>query len=120
MAIKLSISSQELLDKKFSVAPRGYNPLEVDQYLDRILRDYRTIESNSLMPQSEVDSLKQQIHDLEEAKKKLELENAKYEARLKDIADNKNVTVENIDLIKRIRALEKALYKQGINPSTIK
>ncbi|MCF0107991.1 MAG: DivIVA domain-containing protein [Bacilli bacterium] len=120
MAIKLNISSEELLNTKFSAAPRGYEPLEVDTFLDRILRDYRTIESNHLVDAKEIDRYKKQIQELEEANKKLEIANAKYEAKLKDIGDNKNVTVENIDLIKRIRALEKALYKAGINPASVK
>lgn len=120
MAIKLNISSEELLNTKFKAAPRGYEPLAVDQFLDRILRDYRTIEANCLVEQREIDRLNNQLKELEEVNKKIEIENAKYEARLKDIGDNKNVTVENIDLIRRIRVLEKALYKVGINPNTIK
>ncbi len=46
MAIKLVLSSKEILNKTFKVAPKGYNAFEVDEFLDKILRDYKTIESN--------------------------------------------------------------------------
>ena len=120
MAIKLNLTSKELLEKKFPIAPRGYDAQEVDEYLDKALRDYRIIENNCLVEKQEIEKLKNQIKDLETEKKKLEIENAKYEARFKDIKDNKNVTVENIDLMKRIAVLEKFIYKTGTNPKTIK
>lgn len=120
MAIKLNLSAQDILDMKFSVAPRGYDSLQVDEYLDKVLRDYRLIESNCLVEKKEIDKLTAQLKQVEEEKKALEIENAKYKKRFEDIKDNKNVTVENIDLIKRIGVLEKYIFKTGVNPKTIK
>ena len=120
MAIKLTLNSQQVLNKTFEAVPRGYNPLEVDQYLDRVIRDYRIIEENCLVEKKEIDKLTEQIKKLESEKKVFEIENAKYEKRFEDIQNNKNVTVDNIDLMKRIAALEKFIYKLGYNPKTIK
>ena len=39
--------------------------------------------------------------------------------KLKNISDNENASLSNLDLLKRISALEQALYKAGINPNTI-
>ncbi len=120
MAIKLTLSSEEILNKKFPASPRGYNPLEVDQYLDLVLRDYRLIEQNCLVEKKEIEKLNEAIKELEKKNNALEIENVKYQKRFEDIKDNKNITIDNMDLYKRIAALEKALYKIGINPQTIK
>ena len=39
MDIKLSLNSKEILEKEFRGVPRGYDPLEVDEFLDKILSD---------------------------------------------------------------------------------
>lgn len=120
MAIKLSVTSKEILENKFKVSPRGYDPFDVDQFLDKILKDYRVIESNYLVASKEIDALKNQIKQLEEEKKQLEIENAKYAKKFEGIIDNKNVTIDNIDLMKRISRLEKFIYNKGFDPKTIK
>ena len=118
MAIKLSQNSSDLLAKKFANAPRGYDAL--DEYLDLIIRDYKVVESNCLVTQKELDNLKEQINELQNQNKEIELELAKYKARLADIKENDNVSLDNIDLVRRINVLEKFLYQHGFNPNTIK
>ena len=120
MAIKLNLNSKEILEMKFPNVPRGYDPLYVDEYLDKIIRDYKLVESNYLVESSEIDSLKSKIVALEKENNSLKIENEKYASRLKDINDNDNVTTSNIDYIKRINVLEKFLYQHGYIPSQIK
>ena len=120
MAIKLNLNSKEILEMQFPNVPRGYDPLYVDEYLDKVIRDYKLVESNCLIESSEVDSLKSKIASLEKELDKLKIENEKYASRLKDINENDNVTIGNIDLIKRINVLEKFLYQHGYIPSQIK
>ena len=120
MAIKLNLNSKEILEMKFNNVPRGYDPLSVDEYLDRIIRDYKIVEANYLVEATEVDSLKSRIAALEKELQELKIENEKYASRLKDINENDNVTVDNIDLVKRINVLEKFLYQHGYIPSQIK
>ena len=120
MAIKLTLSAEEILRKVFKISPKGYDALEVDEYLDRVLRDYRTIEANYLLEGREVDTLKSRIAKLENEKSLLEIENTKYKNRLSNIKDNDNVTEANIDLVKKINAYEKFLWNHGFNPNTIK
>ena len=43
---KLNFTREELLEKRFSSAPRGYDPLEVDKVIDQIMEDYEVFESN--------------------------------------------------------------------------
>ena len=49
MGIKLFLSSEQILNHCFAAVPKGYDPLDVDEYLDRIIADYRTVESNLLI-----------------------------------------------------------------------
>ena len=65
MAIKLKLNSEEILQTKFPNVPRGYDPLYVDEYLDKIIRDYRLVEENYLVDNSEIDAYKDKIYALE-------------------------------------------------------
>ena len=40
--------------------------------------------------------------------------------KLGGITDNKEASLSNLDLLKKISSLEQALYKLGVDPSTIK
>ena len=120
MAIKLMLASEEILNKQFTIAPKGYNAFEVDEFLDRVLRDYRTIESNYLMAAREIEEMKKRIEELESTNRNNELLVSKYKKRLENIKDNDNVSEDNIDLIKKLRAYEKFLWNNGFNPNTIK
>ena len=120
MAIKLNLSSKEILEMKFPNVPRGYDPLYVDEYLDKIIRDYKLVESNYLMGQSEIASLNEKVANLEQQNNELKIANSKYESRLKDINDNDNVSMDNIDLIKKINRYEKFLFQHGYTPDQIK
>lgn len=120
MAIKLKLNSKEILEMKFPNVPRGYDPLYVDEYLDKIIRDYKMVEDNYLVEAGTVDALNEKISKLENQINKMSVELSKYESRLKDINENENVTVDNIDLVKRIRVLEKFLFQHGYMPDQIK
>ncbi len=120
MAIKLVLSSEEILNKQFKIAPKGYDAFEVDEFLDRILRDYRAVEGNYLMAKREIDEMQKHIEELEAENRNYELVVSKYKKRLENIRENDNVNEGNIDLIKKIRAYEKFLWNNGYNPNTIK
>ena len=120
MAIKLVLASEEILNKTFKISPKGYDAFEVDEFLDRILRDYRTVESNYLMAAREIDELSRRVQDLETLNRQNELTISKYKKRLENIKESDDVNEGNIDLIKKIRAYEKFLWNNGYNPNTIK
>ena len=120
MAINLKLNSKEILETKFPNVPRGYDPLYVDEYLDKVIRDYKLVEANYLMEKKEIDGYKDRIEALEKENEDLKITISKYEARLKDIKDTDVVTTDNIDLIKRINVLEKFLFQHGYMPDKIK
>ncbi len=116
---KLNCSSDELLNKKFSTSVNGYNPLEVDEYLDKIIRDYEAFEKSLSISDN---SLLEQVKTLKEENAKLrsELENEKD--KWKYISkDHKNIHIDNYELLLRIGKLEKIIYeKLNMNPDEIK
>ena len=120
MAIKLVLSAEQISDKVFKGIPRGYDPYEVDKYLDQIILDYEKVEANNLLSKAELETLKKKIATLEKEKKDLELELGRFKSKYSNIKPSDNVTDDNIDLIKRINTLERFLWQNGFNPSTIK
>ncbi len=120
MAIKLGMTSTQILEKVFPGVPRGYDPFTVDEFLDRVIKDYRLIEANALIDIKEIDNLNNQIEKLKKEKQELEIELGKYKERFSNIKESDNVTTDNIDLIKKINKYEKFLYSKGFKPDEIK
>lgn len=117
---KLKITSSDLLNTKFKGVRNGYDPLEVDIFLDKILSDYRLLETLKILSDSEYSELTKRLSELEEKNKKLEIENASMRSKFLNIKQSDFVTTDNIDLIKRINSLEKFLFEIGYDPSKIK
>ncbi len=120
MAIKLVLSSEEILNKVFRIVPRGYDALEVDTFLDGVLRDYRKLEESVILSKKEMEDMKEEIKKLKLANQNLEIDLNRYKARFNNIKEEDQVTTDNMDLIKRINVLEKFLYRNGYNPHNIK
>lgn len=121
MPIKLKNSSQSLVNKKFSTAPRGYNPLEVDSLFDQIIKDYETVEENSLLSKDEEDNLTSKIEALRKENIELKVELDNERSRWKYIKkDGKDIHIDNLVLLQRIGKLEKIIYeKLHMNPDEI-
>ena len=120
MAIKLTLNSKEILEKEFKNVPRGYDPLSVDEYLDKIRRDYKLVEANYLVERRDIETLKTKIDKLEQENNELKILVNKYEGRLKDIKETDVVSMDNIELMKKINRYEKFLYQHGYMPDDIK
>ena len=120
MKEKLNFSSKTLLEVEFSPIDRGYNPLEVDETLDKVIEDYIYYEKFKREAIPYIRTLESNIKTLQENNHALEVSNAQKDATLKAIGDNPNISKENIQYIRRIRMLEEFLYKKGIDPSKIK
>ena len=99
---KISLTTQDILEKEFKIDTRGYRLKEVDQFLDQVINDYEgffgiikelTKEKEELM--NEVMKLKQ------------ELRNVKMSI---DIARSEDKEVNNIDILRRVSNLEKIVY----------
>ena len=121
MAIKLFLNSQTIMNRVFPiVAKNAYDATEVDKFLDLIIKDYVTVEANILVLKNEYEQLKEKNKALEQEKRELEIEVERYKTRFTNINPGDNVTTDNIELVRRINALEKFLWVHGFNPNTIK
>jgi DivIVA domain-containing protein len=103
----LYLTPQDILDKEFKVDTKGYSMKEVDKFLDMVIRDYTSFTNI--------------IKKLQIEKNQLASDNEKLKAeyrKLKGIIDSANAAggssaqpaYNNIDLLKRISALEKTVY----------
>lgn len=93
------LTQREIVDKDFKRGLRGYDPEEVDAFLDLIIQDYKSF-------QDEIDELKADndrlINQLDEKSKQSDLR-----------AQNHNVsqsTVTNFDILKRLSNLERQVF----------
>ena len=121
MAVKLFLNSQAIVDHVFTIISKNaYDAMEVDRFLDVIIKDYRTVEANVLILKHDYEQLVDKNKSLEKEKRELEVEVERYKARFTNINPSDNVTTDNIELVRRINALEKFLWAHGFNPDTIK
>ncbi|MCH3909083.1 MAG: DivIVA domain-containing protein [Bacilli bacterium] len=134
MNYKVELSAQEILDEKFEKDVKGYNPEQVDAFLDRIIHDYVAFNQYEKDSEAYVKGLEEKLEQAEgsikelklsqdaayETKKKLEIENASMKNRLSDIKPGDKVNADNIEYIARLNRLETFLYSIGYDPKTLK
>lgn len=87
------------MDKDFNNKLRGYDPEEVDQFLDVIIQDYKSFQDEIEELRADNDRL---IEQLDETSKQSDLR-----------AQNQNAsqsTVTNFDILKRLSNLERHVF----------
>lgn len=121
MSIKLKNTSVDLSNKKLSVSPKGYDPLQVDALLDEIIADYELVESNNLLTSEELNNIKEKLDALEKENLKLRIELDGQKDKWKYVnLDSNDVHIDNLVLLKRIGKLEKYIYeKLHVSPDDI-
>ena len=109
MQKKLTLTSDQIIDKEFSLQYKGYVPQEVDSFLDEIVKNYEMIEeirdyyeTQNKALQKTNSILRAKIDELET---KIEIEKNKNNSF--DKVDN----TSNLDLIKKIAKLESELFE---------
>lgn len=100
----LNLTQEDILEKEFKIDTRGYRLKEVDQFLDLIIADYATFIDIIRKQENEKDKLSEEILRL-----KKELRDANVDAELAKASTSSNVS--NIDIIKRLSNLEKAVFE---------
>ena len=69
---KSFLTAREILEKDFPLAPKGYEPQEVDQFLDLVIKDYVEFDNAKKRLLSEIKLL-----ETDNAKLKSEIRNLK-------------------------------------------
>ncbi|MBP5216728.1 MAG: DivIVA domain-containing protein [Bacilli bacterium] len=120
MESKLVLSQKKILEKVFTPNVKGYDPGEVDAFLDLVIEDYDRFARYQEECTSYINSLEVENSKIKEEKKNLEIENANFHRKLDGIKEGDRVNAENMAYIQRIRQLESFLYAQGFDPRKIK
>ena len=118
--MKLRSSSKDILNKKFKQSANGYDPEEVDTFLDKILEDYRTIDK-------EIDGLNAEIISLKRDNETLKA-NLRDKEQAISIQKSKNIalmsshqsSLDNLELLQKCSAYERKLYELGVDPNKVK
>ena len=118
--MKLHLSSRDILKKKFKQAPNGYDPDEVDNFLDKILEDYRNIDkeidglnANIISLKRDNETLKASLRDKEQI---ISVQKSKNIA----LMSNHQSSLDNLELLQRCSAYERKLYELGVDPNKVK
>ncbi|MBO0477706.1 cell division regulator GpsB [Vagococcus sp. DIV0080] len=98
---KLTYSARDILQKEFKTKVRGYDSIEVDEFLDNVIKDYEAYNQEIL-------ALKEENHRLVNKVDQL-TQNQATLSRMKQEAP-KTTAVTNFDILKRLSNLEKHVF----------
>ena len=115
----VSLTAKDILDKIFTPNGKGYDPDEVDDFLDQIVRDYQAYDKYIQDAQAYIQSLETQLRRAKEDNHEQSISLAKAENRVKGIKDTDQVNSTNAQLLQYIDRLEKALYARGVDPKKL-
>ncbi|WP_314059879.1 cell division regulator GpsB [uncultured Vagococcus sp.] len=98
---KFNYEAKEILQKEFKTKMRGYDPVEVDEFLDGVIKDYETYSREILALREENQRLIAKVDQL-----------TKSQATLSRIKQDppKAAAVTNFDILKRLSNLEKTVF----------
>ena len=112
----VSLTAKDILGKIFTPNVKGYDPDEVDDFLDQVVKDYQAYDKYIQDAQAYIQSLETQLRRAKEDNHEQSINLAKAENRVRGIKDTDQVNSTNVELIKYIGRLEEALYAKGIDP----
>ncbi|NEU31287.1 cell division regulator GpsB [bacterium LRH843] len=94
----IRFTAKEILEKDFKTSIRGYNPDEVDKFLDAIIQDYEAFQSKLANLEQENAQLKREVKKLSE------------QSHRQAPAQSASVGSTNYDILKRLSNLEKQVF----------
>ncbi|HIZ53176.1 cell division regulator GpsB [Enterococcus eurekensis] len=97
----LIYSAKDILQQEFKTKMRGYDPVEVDEFLDGIIKDYEAYNREILTLQEENDRLNAKVAQLTKSQS--------ISSRIQTEAP-KSQAVTNFDILKRLSNLEKEVF----------
>lgn len=103
----LIYSPKDILRQEFKNKMRGYDPVEVDEFLDNVIKDYETYAKSILELQEENDKLHAKVAQLSKTQSVV---NSRVQTELP-----KSQTVTNFDILKRLSNLEKEVFGKKLH-----
>ena len=106
----LNYSPKDILQQEFKTKMRGYDPIEVDEFLDGIIKDYETFTKEILTLQEENDRLNAKVAQLSKSQA--------ISSRIQTTEAPKSQAVTNFDILKRLSNLEKEVFGKKLDQTT--
>lgn len=104
----LVYSPKDILQQEFKTKMRGYDPVEVDEFLDNIIKDYETYSKELLALQEENDRLSAKVAQLSKTQ-------GAAQTRVQQTEAPKSVAVTNFDILKRLSNLEREVFGKKLD-----
>ncbi|WP_028273095.1 cell division regulator GpsB [Atopococcus tabaci] len=98
------LTPKDILEKDFKTSMRGYNPTEVDEFLDIVIRDYESFSSEINHLKTENQRLMTKVDEL-----------AKQSQASPSSSGQGATTVTNFDILKRLSNLERHVFGSKLN-----
>ena len=115
MANKLNYDGKSLLNIKFSADQKGYNALEVDQVLDKIIKDYETLTVSINELANKAEQQKSKNEELKKEYDRVTLQLATLQKKFDALKRVSNVNDDNYTLVNKVAAYERVLHRKGVN-----
>lgn len=106
----LNYSPKDILQQEFKTKMRGYDPVEVDEFLDNVIKDYESYNKEILALQEEADRLNAKVAELSKNQ-------GATPTRTTQEAPKSQV-VTNFDILKRLSNLEKEVFDKKLDQDT--
>ena len=102
MELNLILDANKIYKKEFEGNKPGYDALQVDSFLDLVIKDYtefnstikKLLKDNRIL-EDEIAKLKQEIRRLKDTE---------------EIVESSTSRITNLDILKRLSSLEKTVY----------
>ena len=111
--MELKLDAKKILDNEFHVDFKGYRAIEVDEFLDDVIKDYEAFMAEIERLKAENANLKkanaEQPKDMASAYRKT---NSFYAEQPQAVKSSQTAT--NLDILKRISRLEKEVFGKQI------
>lgn len=104
----LVYSPKDILQQEFKTKMRGYDPVEVDEFLDNIIKDYETYSKELLALQEENDRLSAKVAQLSKTQ-------GAAQTRVQQTESPKSAAVTNFDILKRLSNLEREVFGKKLD-----
>lgn len=98
---------KDILQQEFKTKMRGYDPVEVDEFLDGVIKDYESYNKEILTLQEENDRLNAKVAQLSKSQT--------TSSRNQTETTSKSQTVTNFDILKRLSNLEKEVFGKKLD-----
>ncbi|HIX02410.1 MAG TPA: cell division regulator GpsB [Candidatus Ligilactobacillus excrementigallinarum] len=101
----VNLTPKEIVNKHFKPKMRGYDPADVDEFLDKVIQDYETFTKENQRLQMENDRL---VSKVDELTKQVAVGKSGQTSR-------PTSNMSNMDILKRLSNLERRVFGAQLN-----